>query len=105
VTWRNGGIIRARTRAALQAKKARGERVGTVCFGFRVGDDGATLEKEPDEQRIIRRVKGLRNQGQSIRAIVALLEAEGMLSRTRKPISKGTVESILRRTASEGSPV
>jgi DNA invertase Pin-like site-specific DNA recombinase len=37
-------VIKARTRAALSVKRARGERVGQVPYGFRVAADGVTLE-------------------------------------------------------------
>src|SRR5207253_1974262 len=37
------GLIRARTKAALAAKAARGERVGGVPFGMRVDVDGVRL--------------------------------------------------------------
>ena len=37
------GLIRARTRAVLAAKRARGERVGSVPFGFALDEDGVRL--------------------------------------------------------------
>lgn len=91
------GLIRARTRGALRAKRERGELTGKAPYGMRVGAHGTTLEKDPDEQKVIRRIATLRRQGQSIRAVVAKLEAEGVTSRTGKPLSKGTVENILKR--------
>ena len=36
-------LTAARTRAALKAKRARGERAGTEPYGYRVNGDGRTL--------------------------------------------------------------
>ncbi len=44
------------TKAALQAKKRRGERVGSIPFGSRLGADGH-LEPDPAEQDVIRILK------------------------------------------------
>ena len=38
-------LIRSRTRAALAIKKAKGERVGTVPYGYRPGDGGLLVEE------------------------------------------------------------
>jgi len=44
-------LIAARTRAALGAKRRRGERVsGIIPFGFRLAGDGRTLLPEQSEQ-------------------------------------------------------
>src|SRR5580658_8137960 len=45
-------LIRARTRAALAAKSAKGERVGTVPFGYRLDVDGVRLEADSVEQGV-----------------------------------------------------
>ena len=37
------GLIRARTRAVLAVKRARGERVGAVPYGFAMNADGVRL--------------------------------------------------------------
>jgi site-specific DNA recombinase len=64
-------LIRARTKAALAVKKARGERVGSVPFGFRA--EGTVLVQDPQAQREISVVRGLRANGNSFRAIVAAM--------------------------------
>lgn len=89
------GVIAARTRAALQSKKARGERVGTVPFGFSADDDGKLLGNEY-ERRLLARVRGLREDGESIRGIVQVLADEGFRSRTGRAVSRGSVENLLR---------
>lgn len=64
-------LIRSRTSAALQAKKARGERLGRPRYGWRV-EDGELVPVE-DEQAVVRQVADLRAQGLSQRAIAAAL--------------------------------
>jgi len=73
-------IIRSRTRAALAVKRERGERVGTIPYGYRLAVDGKHLEKCPDEQAVVMRARELREDGLSLRGIGRALLAEG-----RKP--------------------
>src|ERR1017187_4356142 len=53
------GLIRARTCAALAAKRAHGERVGAVPFGFAVHADGVRLVVNEREQATIARAREL----------------------------------------------
>lgn len=62
-------LIGARTKAAMQAMKARGERVGHVPFGFHLAPDGLHVEEDEVEQRIIARVQTLHADGMTWRAI------------------------------------
>jgi DNA invertase Pin-like site-specific DNA recombinase len=75
-------IIGARTKAALGAKRARGERVGGVPLGQRLGADGVHLEVDPTEAAIVERVRFLRSCGESLRAICARLDREGYRPRS-----------------------
>jgi DNA invertase Pin-like site-specific DNA recombinase len=75
-------IIRSRTRAALAAKKARGERVGGIPYGQQLADDGRTLEPRADEQRVLALVAKLRGSGLTYQAIADRLNAMGFRSRT-----------------------
>jgi|CZKU01.1.fsa_nt_gi hypothetical protein len=43
-------LIRARTRAALAVKRAHGERIGAVPYGFALGADGRCLVTHEREQ-------------------------------------------------------
>lgn len=93
-------MIRARTRAALQAKKKRGEVAGTLPFGFRRGGDGRTLVEHEPEQEIIRRSRELRERGLTLNAIVAALRADGVTSpRSNKPLSATQVHRIVKQAA------
>ncbi|MEZ6009754.1 MAG: recombinase family protein [Planctomycetota bacterium] len=73
-------VIGARTRAALAVKKARGERVGGIPYGYR--DEGGVLAEEHEEQAVIARARELRAEGLSLRAIGRQLHAEGRLPRS-----------------------
>ena len=74
-------LIRARTKAALALKRERGERTGTVRYGYRVADDGKTLLPDDHEQAVIARARELRTEGASLRAVGRTLLAEGMAPR------------------------
>ncbi len=88
-------LIRARTRAALHVKKCRGERVGAVPFGYRVGADGVRLEADAVEQAIIVAARELHARGQSLRAVGAELAARGMLARSGRPLGPSQIARIV----------
>jgi hypothetical protein len=71
------GLIRARTLAALAAKRARGERVGAVPYGFALDRDGVRLVAAEREQAAIARARELRAIGLSLRAVALRLAVEG----------------------------
>lgn len=70
-------VIKARTRAALAAKKAKGERTGSVPTGFTLGEDGRTLVPDSHETAAVELARELRAAGLTYRAIGAALEARG----------------------------
>ncbi len=92
-------IIRARTRAALAVKKARGERVGGIPFGYQLAGDGRTLDPHADEQRALAVIRELRGAGWTFRAIAADLNGQGFRSRTGGPWVRQSVH-VLARTVS-----
>jgi len=77
-------IIRARTKAALAVKKAKGERVGSVPFGYQLTADGIHLEPHPEEQKTIRKIRRLRANGAKLREIVSHLNGNGARPRGRR---------------------
>lgn len=91
-------LIRTRTKAALAVKKRRGERAGQVPYGYRVGADMRRLEPLEAEQGIIDRVKQLRASGETLEAITALLNKEGVPARG-KQWHLTSVVRILKRNA------
>lgn len=91
-------LIRARTKAALAAKKARGERAGTVPYGFFADAAGRLSPCEP-EQAVLAQVRRLRDAGLSQRAIVAELARVGLVGRTGRPFALLQVQNLLRKSA------
>ena len=53
-------LIGERVREVVRLKQGRGERVGRVPFGMRVGADGKRLEPEPAEAAVRERARALR---------------------------------------------
>lgn len=75
-------LIGARTKAALRAKRQRGERVGQVPFGFVLGADQKTLEAHAGEQATLTLIRSLRASGASLRAVATQLNAAGYTTRS-----------------------
>jgi len=71
-------VIAERTKDALQAKIAKGERVGKVRFGYNLADDGKTLVKNQREQEAIRQMRAWRAQGKTYRELVKMVEDLGI---------------------------
>lgn len=91
-------LIRGRTKAALGAKRARGERVGTIPFGRCLADDGIRLISEPREQKALNLVRALRARGLSFRVIARELQQRGFVSRNGRSISVSRVHKMASTT-------
>jgi DNA invertase Pin-like site-specific DNA recombinase len=73
-------VIRARTSAALAAKRQRGERVsGRAPLGFRF--DGGRLVEDAAEVAMLASIRDLRGKGLSLARIASILTAEGVTLR------------------------
>lgn len=92
--------LRARTRAGLAVRKAKGLRVGGVPFGYRVGE-GGRLELEPDEQRTLRRIAELLDIGHTVDEMTATLRREGHRSRKGGPLTRSRVGALCTRVKRE----
>ena len=86
-------VIAARTRAALQAKRRRGERAGRVPFGYQLADaatserrsrsgNPVTLEAIPAQLAVVERIRRERAAGRSMRAIAKGLTDDGVPTAT-----------------------
>ncbi|MBI2945182.1 MAG: recombinase family protein [Candidatus Wallbacteria bacterium] len=89
-------LIRARTRAALAAKRARGERTGELPYGYRLAADGLHLEADDAEQLVLAEANRLRAAGLSLRAIVAEFVRSGWLSRAGRPFALTQIARLVR---------
>lgn len=92
-------IIGQRTKAAMAAKKARGESTGRVAFGFRLSADGVHIEPDAQEQEVISIVRTLNAAGYSTRAIAAELERQGHKTRSGSSWRHQYIADILKRAA------
>ena len=73
--------IGERTRDAMRHKRANGERVGTVPFGYRAAADALHLEADPAEQGILTRIRELKAAGYATRRIAEELNRQGFTTR------------------------
>lgn len=90
-------LIGARTRAALAAKKRRGERISRfVPFGSRLASDGRTLEPAPIEQDALGILRECRAAGYSLQAIADELNRLGTRTRAGSRWRFEYVRSLLR---------
>jgi DNA invertase Pin-like site-specific DNA recombinase len=88
--------FRARIRASLAERRARGQRIGTVPYGFRLAADGVHIEPDETEQSVVDAVRSLSASGLSQRAIVTRLAERGVSGRTGAPLRQTQVAKILR---------
>jgi site-specific DNA recombinase len=65
----------------MSHKRAKGERVGTIRFGFRMAEDGSRLEEDPAEQDILSRIQQLKAAGHTTRQIADELNQQGFTTR------------------------
>lgn len=87
--------IRGRTKAALGVKRARGECVGTVPWGWQLGADGKTLEPSEREREATARARELRAEGRSWRLVAEQLERDGYTTRAGRRFVQSGVRAIL----------
>jgi DNA invertase Pin-like site-specific DNA recombinase len=73
-------LIRARTKAALRVKRARGERfTRRTPLGFRL--EGERMVEDISERAILERVRAMRSRGVSFARVASTLNAEGVTCR------------------------
>jgi hypothetical protein len=92
-------MIRERTKAAMNVKRGRNERMShKVPFGWDEGGDGI-LERNEKEQRAIAWMRQLKREGKSLRQIASLLNERGVEPKQAKRWLHSSVLRILARTA------
>ncbi len=60
-------LTRERTRSAMAVKRANGQRVGAIPYGFDLGLDGITLIENSNEQTIIEEIHAMRKRGMKLK--------------------------------------
>ena len=91
--------IGERTADALRHKKAIGERVGNIAFGFRLAADGLHIEQDEAEQEIIDKIKELTGAGFSLRDIANELNRQGFTTRRGGAWKHQYIGAIIRAAA------
>jgi DNA invertase Pin-like site-specific DNA recombinase len=88
--------IRKRVKSALQAKKARGERVGYIPYGYCV-TEANMIVPDDSEQKILSLMHDLYfSNGHTYRQVVEYLNTEGYQNREGRPWSHSSVHRILK---------
>ena len=90
-------ITQFRIKAALAAKRARGEPVGYIPFGFEVGADKKLHPKE-EHQVVIRKIIEYRKEGLSLRSISNRLNEAGIYNSNGNPWNNSSMFNVLKRT-------
>ena len=91
--------IGERTRAALQHKKSKGERVGPVPLGYDVAPDGVHLIPNQQEQEVLRLARQLRDDEWTLQAIADEFNRRGIVGKKgRTKWEHHAVRKLLMRT-------
>jgi DNA invertase Pin-like site-specific DNA recombinase len=90
-------LIRSRIKAALDVKRARGERIGAAPYGTRV--EGKGLAVHPEEATTLQRLRELRSSGLTLRGVIHQATAEGLRNRAGNPFTMATVHKLVRDAA------
>ena len=91
-------LIRARTKAAMQAKRLAGDLIGKIPFGYKSID--GKLIADASEQAVIAKIVDARNAGASLREIAAVLTAASTPTKSGGTVwIHSSISSILKRQA------
>lgn len=88
-------LIRARTRAALEVRRSRGLRVGSVPLGHSCDDDGKLIINLR-ERRAAGLARRLRDDGLSLRQVAERLDEAGYRTRTGSSWHPEQIRRLLR---------
>ena len=90
--------IGERTRDAMSHKRANGERVGNIQFGYRLGTDGKHVQPDAAEQAVLKEIHHLRHGGHTMRGIAAALNQRELRTRRGSAWRLEHVARILKQT-------
>ncbi len=86
------------TRIALSRMKADGKRISRTPFGFNLAKDGVSLVKNPAEQKIIKDILEMRDQGLSFPKIAQSLTERGIITKRGKTVwEHSTIRGLVKR--------
>ena len=87
--------ISERTATAMQFKKAQGERVGAIPYGYTLAVDGVNLLPDPVEQDVIAQARELHTSGMSLRKVAAELDRRGLHARNGQPFQATQMQRMV----------
>ena len=89
-------IIGERTSEALQQLRSEGKRISRFApYGFKL--NGSGVVEDADEQKAVKVIHQLRQDGLSLRRIASELERRGHYNRRGGVLSAQTINSVLKR--------
>lgn len=89
-------MIQARVKAALDLKRARGERLGGhLPFGYD-SQDGRLVPNQ-DEQKVISQILKYRSEGVTIRGVISKLNTSGIRTKFGKDWNISQVQKVIAR--------
>jgi DNA invertase Pin-like site-specific DNA recombinase len=91
--------IRMKTKDALQRLKSLGYRVGTIPYGYQLGEAQKIVANEK-EQIVLVKMEASVAQGDCLRDIAQTLRKDGIYNRKGKPFSHVSIHKILRNAPS-----
>src|SRR5216684_7039378 len=91
--------IGERTRDAMRHKKAKGERVGNIPFGYKLSADRKHVEVSPAEQNVVSRIRKLRAKGHTLRAMADKLNRGDYRTRRDSKWQHVYVAGVLKAAA------
>ncbi len=93
-------LVSERTTTALRHKKAQGQRVGEIPFGYDLAADGITLTANTAQLEAIELINSLRAEGLTYQAIADELTARGIATKKGKAKwSTASIHKIVNRAA------
>ncbi len=88
-------LTRERTRSAMAVKRANGQRVGSIPYGFDLADDRVTLILNESEQKVIQVIREMRSRGMKLQEIAETLTGRGVPTKTGKS-NRWTHQAVAR---------
>lgn len=89
-------LISKRTSAAMAQLKAQGKRTSRFApYGFSFTEDGSVVELE-NEQRVLRWIKALKEQGKGSSQIARELAKKGVVSRSGRSFAQPTIFKMMK---------
>ena len=97
-------LICERTRAAMQAKKKKNERVGHIPFGQRLSDDGIHLEEDDMEKSVLNQIGELLKEGVATRRAATEMNRRSAFNRGGSKWNQQSMQRLMKKmTACTGN--